>query len=282
MVRILVIGGTGKIGKHLVDGLREAQAEAVPASRHPSPDGTALDLSDSGAVELAARGFDAAYLTTPLGPDEGQIGTAAVSALRRAGVGKIVYLAIHNLEAMHEIPHFKTKIPIKQAVLADQSSVVLQPNFFFQNDLMALSAIHHGGIYPLPIGNTGVWSIDVSDIARAAVNALLRDDWNGRAVPLCGPEKLTGQVMAANWSAALNKDVVYPGDDIEPFIGAMSRNIPDFTEWMANDFTLMMQITQRDGCPATPDDLAASEAIVGQPLRRHADFITATLKEHNQ
>ncbi|MBL0923790.1 MAG: NmrA family NAD(P)-binding protein [Sphingomonadaceae bacterium] len=279
-MRVLVIGGTGKIGRHLVHGLRAAGVEATAASRHPEADGIALGMADAHAVEAAAKGFDAAYLTTPLGPDEGEIGTAAVAALRRAGVGKIVYLAIHNLEAMREIPHFETKIPVKQAVLSEASGVVLQPNFFFQNDLMALPAILDAGIYPLPIGTAGVWSIDVADIARAAVNALTGDGWNGRAVPLCGPQKLTGPMIAQNWSSATGRAVIYPGDDVAPFVAAMRAQIPGFTDWMANDFTLMMQITQRDGCPATEEDRAATEAIVGQKLIRHSEFAANALKEN--
>ncbi len=279
-MRVLVIGGTGKIGTHLVTGLRAAGVEAVPASRHPDHDGVTLELGDAASVEAAARGFDAAYLTTPLGPEEGEIGTAAVAALRRAGVGKIVYLAIHNLEAMRAIPHFETKIPVKQAVLSDPSGVVLQPNFFYQNDLMVLPAIMRMGIYPLPIGHAGVWSIDVADIARAAVNAFIKDDWNGQAVPLCGPDRLTGSIIAEHWSAATGRPVVYPGDDIAPFIGAMRQFIPDFTEWMANDFTVMMEVTQRFGCPATDEDRAATEAIVGQTLIRHTEFVATTLKEN--
>lgn len=278
-LRVLVIGGTGKIGTHLVTRLRTAGVEAVPASRHPDHDGVALDLGDTGSVQTAARGFDAAYLTTPLGPDEGEIGTAAVAALRRAGVRKIVYLAIHNLEAMRAIPHFENKIPVKQAALSEPSGVVLQPNFFYQNDLMALPAIMNMGVYPLPIGSAGVWSIDVADIARAAANALIKDDWNGQAVPLCGPDRLTGPIIADHWSAATGRQVVYPGDEIAPFIVTMRRFIPDFTEWMANDFTAMMDVTQRFGCPTTDADRTATEAIVGQKLIRHTEFIATTLKE---
>ncbi len=279
-MRVLVIGGTGKIGRHLINGLRVAGVEAVAASRHPDTDGIALDLADAGAVEAVARGFDAAYLTTPLGPDEGEIGTAAVASLRRASVAKIVYLAIHNLEEMREIPHFETKIPVKQAILAEPSGVVLQPNFFYQNDLMALPVIRGAGVYPLPIGSAGVWSIDVADVARAAVRALTNDRWNGQAVPLCGPEKLTGPIIAHHWSEVIGRPIAYAGDDIEPFVAAMRQQIADFTDWMANDFRLMMQVTQRHGCPATDEDRAKTQAIVGQGLIRHSEFVATTIKEN--
>ena len=282
-MRVLVIGGTGNVGKPLVAQLRASGIEAVAASRRgdrTTGDAVSLDMTDPAAVEAVARGFDAVYLATPLGPDETDIGLAAVAALRRAEVHKIVYLAIHNLEDMQDIPHFKTKIPVKEAVLADSHGVVLQPNFFYQNDLMAIPAITGPGIYPLPIGTTGVWSIDAADIARAAANALLKSDWDGQAVPLCGPEKLTGPIIAQNWSTVTGRPVSYGGDAIEPFIAAMRQNVPDFSDWMEDDFTKMMQVTQERGCPATAKDREQSLAIVGQPLVTHLQFVTTTLEEN--
>lgn len=279
--RILVIGGTGKIGSRLTAILRARGAEAVPLSRRGSEGGIALDIADADALAAAARGFDGALLTTPLGPDEGAIGVAAVAALRRAGVQRIVYIAAANLEAMQSIPHFATKIPVKAAVLDGAGGTVLEPNFFFQNDALALPAITGPGLYPLPIGHAGVWSIDAGDIAEAAANALLNDAGLGDAVPLCGPERLTGPDYAAHWAEALGRPVIYPGDDIAPFIGAMRANIPGFGEWEARDFTLMMEVTQAMGCPANPADHAATAAILGRSPRTHREFIADVLKENS-
>ncbi len=278
--RVLVIGGTGKIGSRLTAILRARGADAVVLARNPGPGGLAGDTADAEALEAAACGFDAALLTTPLGPDEAEIGVAAVAALRRAGAGRIVYVAVHNLEAMQAIPHFATKIPVKAAVLEGEGGTVLQPNFFFQNDLLALPAITHGGVYPMPIGHRGVWSIDATDIAEAAANALLDDAGIGEAVPLCGPEKLTGPDYAAHWADALGRPVIYPGDAIPPFLGAMQAAIPGLGEWELDDFRLMMEVTQKMGCPATPSDHAATRAILGRAPRTHREFIADVLKEN--
>jgi len=272
-MRVLVIGGTGKVGRHVVDNLRAAGAEAVPAARGAGSGGLAVDMTDAAALGEAARGFDAAYLTTPLGPEETDVGLRAVDALRRAGVGKIVYLAIQNLEAMAEIPHFATKIPVKRAVLDGGRGVVVQPNFFFQNDLLFADAVRFGGLYPLPVGSAGVWSVDVADIGRAAANALLRDDWDGAAVPVCGPERLTGPDLAAHWSAALGRPVAYAGDAIEPFMAGLERAMPFLDDWMRHDMSTMMRVTQAMGCPATDADLAAARTVIGRAPRAHADFV---------
>lgn len=281
-MRVLAIGGTGQVGRHVVAHLREQAVDTVVAARRPPAGGVALDLRHPTAIEAAARGFSHAFLVTPLGPDEAAVGVAAVQALRRAGVEKTVHLGIMNVEAMREIPHFETKIPIRDAVLEDGRGVVVSANFFFQNDLLVLPAIRGAGVYPLPIGTAGVWSVDAADIGRAAARALMLDDWNGRAVPVCGTEKLTGPSLAETWGRALGREIRYAGDAIEPFIGAMRAAIPGFGQWEAEDFRAMMRVTQEQGCPATPDDIAAAEAVIGRPQRRHADFVAQAVANQGE
>lgn len=278
-MRAIVIGGTGQVGGATLAALRAAELDAVAASRHPGAGGVALDMTDAAAVRCVAEGFDTAFFATPLGPDESAVGVAIVAALQAAGVGKIVYLGIMNMEPMREIPHFETKIAVRDAVLA-AGGVVLAANFFFQNDRLVLPAILKGGVYPLPVGSAGLWSVDAADIGQAAANAMQSDAWNGKVMPLCGPDRLTGPGMAAIWSQVLGRPVQYGGDAIEPFIAMLAQHIPGWGPWEANDFSVMMRVTQQMGCPATPRDIAASEAIVGRPLKRYIDFVS-TIAEGN-
>jgi uncharacterized protein YbjT (DUF2867 family) len=278
-MRIIVIGGTGNVGGRTVAMLREAGHEAIPAARNPGEGGLKLDLAEIAQRVTEFEGFDAAFLITPLGPEETEVGLSAVRALRRAGVGRIVYLGIHNLEAMRAIPHFETKVPIKQAVLDRANDTVIEANFFFQNDLLAIGAMTGPGIYPLPIGHAGVWSVDADDIARAATRALTMSDWAGTAVPVCGPEKLTGPVIASEWGEALGREIAYGGNDVGPFVDQMRSAIPGMTEWMAEDMAIMMRVTQDMGCPASEEDLAASEHVIGTKPVTHREFIANTLQE---
>ncbi|MGL4541308.1 MAG: SDR family oxidoreductase [Polymorphobacter sp.] len=272
---ILVIGGTGKTGSATLRALHRQGAVAVAAARRAGPGVVGIDINHPDMIEAAARGHAAAYLLTPLGPDESAIGVAAVAALRRAGVRKIVYLAIMNLETMRAIPHFASKIAIRDAVLSDGRSVVLEANFFMDNDAMLLPAIIHGGVYPLPVGDVGVWSIAAADIGEAAANALFKDDWNGQAVPLCGSERLTGAELAASWSAAAGRPVVYGGDDTAPFLAA--TGMPD--GWMRDDLRIMFEVTQQLGCIATPAQVAASAAIIGRLALGHREFASTLYQE---
>lgn len=269
-MKALILGGTGKVGGAAVLALREMGVQADAAARTAGE--VRLDIRDAVQVEAGARGYDAAFLITPLGEDEPQVGTAAVAALRRAGVERIGYLAIHNLDAMRAIPHFETKRPIRDAVLA-ANGFVLGANFFMDNDAMALPAMTGAGVYPLPIGSTGVYSVASGDIGLAAARALASGDWDGQVVPVCGPERLTGPSIAANWSEALGRPVAYGGDAVDSFVAMLSRVIPGMGDWEREDFRLMMEVTQAMGCLATDDDLAASRAIIGREPTRHRDFI---------
>ncbi len=272
-MRAVVIGGTGKVGAPLVAGLRARGVDAFAAARHRAD--VTLDLRDPVTIEAGAKGFDAAFFITPLGPDETDIGLSVHRALVAAGVARIGYLAIHNLDAMRAIPHFETKRPIRDAVLSRDGGFVIAPNFFFQNDLLAIDAMRLGGVYPLPVGDTGVYSIDAADIGAAAANALASGDFDGTVVPVCGAERLTGPLLAANWAAALGRDVAYGGNDTRAFV-TMLQSIMPMSDWIANDMRIMMEVTQEMGCLATDVDIATSRAAIGREPKRHADFV----KEH--
>lgn len=265
----LILGGTGKVGRHVVATLRAAGHDAHAGARNDGD--VRLDMRDASAVAAAARGYDAAFFITPLGADETEVGLAVLAALQDAGVSRVGYLAIHNLDAMRIIPHFETKIPIRDAVI-EGGGFVVAPNFFFDNDTVIVEAIK-AGVYALPVGQAGVWSVDSGDIGRIAALALASGDHDGTVVPVCGPEALTGASMAQSWSRALDRPVRYGGDAIAPFVGMMAAHVPGFGDWERDDFTRMFEVTQALGCPSTEADRAASRAALDRDLRRYDDFV---------
>ena len=276
MEPLLLIGGTGTVGSATAAVLAAHGNVATIAARRPPPGGLALDLARPETL-AAARGHTTALLVTGLGPDETERTLAAIEALRQAGIGRFVFLSIMNVVAMRQIPHFEAKIPIRQALLADGESTVLEANFFQSNDRMCLPAIIGAGSYPLPVGKTGVWPIAPADLGEAVANALTDRRWAGGAFPLCGPERMTGASLAANWADRLGRPVSYAGDEVAGFAAMATQGIPDeaaaFRDWLRHDMETMMRVTQAMGCPATPAEVAQSEALVGRPLTRHRDYI---------
>ena len=283
---ILVTGGTGKTGGALARRLaaRGANARIVTSRADYAATGEAvlpLVYGDLRRPETLARAFDGVdrlFLVTPVGPDETDVGMAAIDSAEAAGIAKIVYVAIMALEAMADIPHFAAKVPLRRRLMADGRHTVLEPNFFFQNDLMILDAIRYGGLYPMPVGGAGVQAVDVEDVAAAAEAALFADRWTGEGVPLAGPDLLTGPEMAGIWAEALGRPVAYPGDALDPWIEGMKQHMP-LNPWLENDLRVMMDVTQRRGCPATPQDRAATEAILGRTPTAYRAFVERTIAQ---
>ena len=281
---IAIIGGSGKVGSitaralcangHQVRVICRTKS-AVPADLldcfHPGD----LSVPESLAAPLA--GVDALMMITPSVEEETQIGLAALQIARDAGIPKLVYMATMHPELMQTVPHFKNKLPIKWAVIADwQNHVILQPNYFFQNDFMVLDAMVRGGIFPLPLGAVGVDAIDIEDIAAVAMIALTSDRLDGTVVPISGHDRLTGPSIAQTYAQLLGRPIVYCGDDLSGFGDLLRQIMPDATPWMIADSLTMFVEFQRIGGHAAPGEVDALEAILGRPLRRHADF-AATL-----
>jgi uncharacterized protein YbjT (DUF2867 family) len=280
---LLIVGATGRVGGFLFD-LREQEGHSPIAMSHRPEEANdrlprvrAGDLREPQTLPGALEGVDVAFLVTPLGPDETEAGLAFIEAAEKADVRKIVYIAIMNIEAMAEIPHFATKLPVRERLLSSGQNVAIAANFFMPNVLLAAPALK-AGVYPLPSGSAGVSSVYARDVARASMRAMTLPRWDGRAMPVCGPDRITGEAAAETYGAAAGRPFFYPGDAVAPFIAAISAAMP-MDEWVENDLRKMMEVTQRLGCPATPEDHAACEEILGQPPRTYGAFVAETVSD---
>ena len=268
---ILVIGGTGTVGSATVARLaRRGQAVRVltrnPAEATLPAGATAVagDLGDPDTLEAAFDGIRRLCLITPLDPEEGAKGKAAVSAARRAAVERIVYLSVHKVEACPEAPHFRSKIEVEGAIKGTGIPfVVVRPNNFFQNDLWLREALAEHGVYPQPIGSKGLSRVDTGDIADCLTTALIEagDELTGKTYPIVGPDVLTGELCARIWGNALGRKVVYGGNDLDAWAAQAGRSgMPD---WMVEDLKIMYGCFQQQGLVASAEDLARQSELMG-------------------
>lgn len=279
-MRVLVIGGTGTVGSALVERLRGRGVDVRVMTRDPSErsiegvEVVAGDLADSGSLGPAFDGVDRAYLLTPLHPDEAALGRAGVAAAAEAGLDRLVFQSVHRAETAPHVPHFATKIEIAESLReAGIPWSIVAPNSFFQNDLHLREPILEHGVYPQPIGSAGVSRVDVGDIADAAAVALLDDGWEGRTIPVAGPEPLTGEGSAAIWSRHVERPVEYAGDDLEPWATGAREVMPD---WLVGDLVVMLRHFQEYGLVATSEDMAIVYDVLGREPRRFDDFVAET------
>src|SRR4051812_28576626 len=103
---IMVTGGTGTVGSAVVQELQR-RGEAVkvltrdPAKLKESAGVTAVkgDLLDPASVRQVFAGIDRVFLLNPVSQTEATEALMAVTAMRQAGVRRVVYLSVHDVDA---------------------------------------------------------------------------------------------------------------------------------------------------------------------------------------
>jgi uncharacterized protein YbjT (DUF2867 family) len=293
---ILVTGSTGTIGAQVLTHLqsrldgREVEVRALTRSpgRAQLPAGVTPvggDLADVDSVRAALDGVSTLFLLVPNVADELTQALLTLTAAREAGVKGIVYLSVFKGEEYADVPHFAGKHTAERMIDAlALPATVLRPAYFIQNDLRLKDPLIKFGVYGMPIGAKGVSMVDIRDIGEAAAIELLRREQAstplGRETyALVGPDRLTGEGLAAIWSEALGRAVRYGGDDLVTMEQRLKATMP---AWHALDLRLMIGRYQSDGAVATADDLARLTALLGRALRTYRDFASDAAAQWGQ
>jgi uncharacterized protein YbjT (DUF2867 family) len=280
---ILVTGATGTIGSLVVQGLASAGAQVSAFVRTPGkqsfPGGVKEvvgDLTDVPSLRAALSSVRTLFLLNAVTPDEVTQALVALNLAREAGIERVVYLSVIHADKFTNVPHFTGKHTVERMIESlDIPATILRPAYFMQNERSVQQVIQGYGVYPMPIGSTGIAMIDARDIADVAVAELLRRDRapapSARTtLELVGPELLTGESVARIWSAALGREVTYGGDDVAAFEAQMATWGPS---WLAYDMRLMMAGIQKFGMHGADGAADRLQAILGRPLRNYADFV---------
>lgn len=282
---ILVTGATGQIGRQLVQQLVQRGASVRALVRDPAkadfPSSVELqqgDLLDPDSLRRAYRGVSTLFLLNAVAPDEFTQGLVALNLAKEAGIERLVHLSVIHSDRYLNVPHFAGKYGVER-VIEDLgfSATILRPAYFMENDLTVLDVVREHGVYPMPVGGKGLAMISTSDIAEIAAIELVRR--NGAAGPeplerynLVGPDTLTGEDMAAIWSAVLGRPVAYGGGDTAGFEENLRRFMPG---WMAYDMRLMGERFLSDGMVPEAGDCARLVVLLGRPLRSYREFATS-------
>ena len=284
-MNILVVGGTGMVGSHVVNELLKRDVSLTVLTRKSQteaslPDGAAHlqgDLLDPKTVRTMCQGMDALFLLNAVSPTETHEGLMAVNGARMGAMQKIVYVSVHNVDKVPHLPHFGSKLPIETAIKASGIPyTILRPNNFFQNDYWSKDALLKHGLYPQPIGDTGLSRVDVRDIAEAAAITLTNEKYKRETFNLVGPDILTGQHTAQIWGEALNKKITYAGNNLEQW---EKQSLQFMADWMVFDFKMMFDFFQKEGLKATKEDLRRLTALLGHPPRSMERFASETAEQ---
>lgn len=284
-MKILVIGGTGKVGSEVVKelGKRGASVRALVRKQEASatlPTGVESvvgDLLDPVSIEKAMDGVDKLYLLNGVVSDELTQGLIAYDLAKKLKLKHVVYHSVFQAEKFKDVPHFAVKIVIESALKQfDVPYTVIRPNYFFQNDATFKAPLTEAGIYPVPLGTPGISAVDVRDIAEAAAIALTTDGHEGKTYNLVGPELISGPGAAALWSKLLGRPVRYGGEDMESYEQQLRQMLP---AWSAFDFRMMFQGYLERGFAAEAGDIETLTALLGHAPRRYEDFARETVTD---
>ncbi|MFH8729913.1 NmrA family NAD(P)-binding protein [Streptomyces termitum] len=264
---VLVLGGTGKTGRRVVDRLKERGAAVRAASRSSA---VRFDWDDRTTWAPAFTGVDAAYLVDAQDKPGAWDAEAAIRELSGlavdAGVHRLVLLQARVTERVGG----KSLIAGESAVRESGAEwTVLRPNWFFQNfdEGVLLDGVRSGTV-ALPAGSGREPFVDTDDVAAVAVAALLDEGHAGQTYELSGARSLTLDEAVGEIARATGRDIRYTAVDHQAYVDELiGYDVPaDYALFVAD---LVAQI--RDNKNAEPTDTV--RRVLGREPRDFSDFV---------
>lgn len=256
----LVLGGTGKTGRRIVEQLAARQVPVRIGSRSATP---SFDWDNRGSWPAALVNVDAVYISYY--PDLAASGaTDAIRAFTdlavRSGVRRLVLLSGRGE------PEAQRCEEIVQA--SGVQWTVLRCSWFNQNfsENYLLEPILAGEV-ELPAPNVGEPFVDADDIADAAVAALTDGKHAGQLYELTGPRLLTFAEAIAQIARASGREIRYVQVPMEEYVVALEQAQlpPDFVALIKYLFTEVL-----DGRNAHVTD--GVQRALGRAPRDFADY----------
>lgn len=212
----LVIGGTGKTGRRVVERLKTREVPVRIGSRAGAPP---FDWEEPATWEAVLRGMVNVYVT--FYPDLAVPG--AVEAIRtftalaqHSGVQRLVLLSGRGEEEAQKCEQVVQQSGIEWTIL--------RVSWFCQNFSEAfLQEMVLGGEVFLPVGEVKEPFIDADDIAEVAVAALTGAGHAGKLYEMTGPAPLTFAEAVQEIAKAAGREIRYVQISHDDFAAGMKE-----------------------------------------------------------
>ncbi|WP_347353920.1 SDR family oxidoreductase [Acetoanaerobium noterae] len=226
MDKYLITGGTGNIGKYVIEELLEmnkdirvavrgiTQAEQVFKDKNVEL--VAFDFLDNTTFDNALEGVEGIFLMRPpnlANPEKDMFPFLQVA--KEKGIKKIVFVSLLGVEKNPVVPHRKIESMIKELGI---NYVFLRPSFFMQN----LSSNHREELKErnelfISAGKSKTSFIDTRDIGKAAAITLVEEKYKNQGITLTGKTAIDYYEVAEIMSRVLNRKIEYKNPGLLKF-----------------------------------------------------------------
>lgn len=271
MSTYLVLGGTGKTGRRvlnqlLAEGHTARAAARTPGAASPGIEPVRFDWADPTTHQPALADVEAVYIVPPALQLEHAEQIAALGRLALdSGVRRAVLLSARGVDQAPENPMFGSEQALTATGLP---TVVIRPAWFAQNFTEAFFApsIRADGVIVAPTGSGANPFIDAEDIAAVAVAGLTGAAPAG-AYDLSGPRALSFAEAAAVLSPHVGREVHHVDLPVHDWVeGASANGLPDdYARMLGVIFTLI-----KDGHDAELSD--GMQHALGRPATSFEDW----------
>lgn len=204
---ILVTGGTGALGRHVVDRLSGAGHDVRVTSRRPREgveNVVAADLLTGDGVDAAVDGVDTVVhcATTMNGSKDVRATETLVAAAERAGCGHLVYVSIVGVDRV-PFGYYRGKLAAEQVVARGGVPYTVQRATQF-HDLLRIVLAGAARLPVMPVPNLPFQPVDTGDVA-VRLAELVSAEPAGRAPDMGGPEVRRLRELAGAYLAVVGK-----------------------------------------------------------------------------
>jgi uncharacterized protein YbjT (DUF2867 family) len=255
----VIIGATGHLCSHVVEGLTRADRRVRAVSRHPLPPRPGVracraDVRDAEAFRVVLPGADAIFLNLPPMLQEQDLARIGAD-ITQAAIPATVLLS-SDLVGSHPgsfmAASHEREESVLGAVLGD-SLTVLRPGMFMDNDAAEWSASIRGdGVVVTAFPDALEVPIAPADIAAAAVAALTMPGHGPHpAQRLLGPQWLSARDRVAVLADVLGRPITIRQVSAEEHVAFLARVRP---EPIARQKVMMLGAAPRSisDCPKLP------------------------------
>lgn len=281
MAKLLVTGGSGHLGRTVIDRLLESTPahDILTTTRSPAKlAGLGLDVRTSSFdddVDAQARAYEGAdhllvISTDALGRRVEQH-TRAFEAAKRAGVTHVSYTSLTRCEPGNPIALAPEHWGSEQALAASGLPyTILRNNWYAEYLVPGLQlAVQHGRLFGAT-GGRAFAPITREDCARAAALALRRGGTGARTLEISGAEALTFAELARLAGERTGKTIESVELAGDAFEAALAERVPPPLAHLLRTFHDAIAA----GVMAPKSD---TEAWLDAPVQRFAAFLTTDM-----